>query len=132
MRYLKDTEKCDLYCDNMLVIKGVRMPIFIRFMAACILLISFSAYAEKCKYPAKPINWILRYCAIQVETDDEIVIQESSCFKVAKSDINTAEPCKMNEKYKTKICEEFMMKSNQFNSMHDCLASTRVSPYFSG
>jgi hypothetical protein len=96
------------------------------------MLSTLAARAAECTYPRKPINWIMRYCAMKVETDDEMVIQDSSCFRAAKNDINTTEPCKMKEKYKTMICDEFMMEAHKFKSKHDCLADTDITPFVSG
>jgi hypothetical protein len=103
-----------------------------KFAAILLMLAMPAVYAGDCAIPKKPINWILRYCAMVSETDDEVVIQDSPCFKAAAADINAAEPCKIKEKYKAKICKEFMMEAKNYKSLSDCLARDRTDPYVSG
>ncbi len=91
-----------------------------------------TAHAAECPYAAKPVNWILRYCAMVVGTDDEIEIQKSACFKTAGKDINAADACAMKERYKTRICEEFMMESKKYRSVSACLGDGEVKEFISG
>ena len=92
----------------------------------------FTAQAAECTYPAKPINWILRYCAMVVGTDDETEIQKSDCFKSAGRDANTTDECRMKERYKTMICEQFMMDASHHSKLEDCLKDDEIKPFISG
>lgn len=103
-----------------------------RILVILFSLVSLSVYAADCPYPKKPVNWILRYCAMHVESDDEILIHDSACFKQAKKDIDSAEVCQTNEKYKSKICDEFLMESHKYQTKDDCMADTEITPYISG
>ncbi len=103
-----------------------------RLAALLLTLLALNVQAADCRYPRKPINWIMRYCAMKVQTDDEVVIQDSACYKSAINDAAAADPCAMNKKYKTKICEEFMMEAKRLTSLKQCLADDEVTPYVSG
>lgn len=103
-----------------------------RIIAVLLVWMTVNALAAECPYPKKPINWILRYCSMKVETDDETIIQNSDCFKSAKNDVLASDVCKMNEKYKMKVCDEFMMESKKYKSLQECLADEDITPYVSG
>ena len=64
-----------------------------------IILFVLPSHAKECRYPAEPINWILKYCAYETQTDDEIAIQESPCFKAAQIDLSNVNKCNKNRKY---------------------------------
>lgn len=100
-----------------------------RIIAILLILFSVTAHAGSCPYPKKPINWILRYCAMQAATDDEVVIQDSPCFKEAVNDANSTDPCKTNEKYKAKICDGIMKDPNKYRSKTECMNDTELTPY---
>lgn len=51
-----------------------------------------------CEYEAEPINWDLRFCAHEAETDDEISLQLSPCFKAADKDLHDENKCKSSGK----------------------------------
>ncbi len=99
-----------------------------------LLILSSSLYlsAEECIYPAASINWIMRYCAFEAETDDEIVIQESACFKSAAQDLSSKDECKIKEKYKSKICEKINKIQKKHKSVAECLKDKKVGPFFAG
>ncbi len=89
---------------------------------------------QACPYPANSINWVLAYCANVAETDDEIMLQDSSCFKKAAADMNEKDECKINEKYKKKLCE-LRLKSTVTTykgSLEKCLQDKDIKPYFAG
>ncbi len=104
----------------------------IRWLVLLLLPFALTVHAGDCKYPKKPINWILRYCAMVSETDDEVVIQDSECFKEAKKDLDSTDTCGVKEKYKRKICEQFMMEIGKYQSVNDCLLHDKTAPYVSG
>lgn len=102
-----------------------------------VLLIAFSiqSYAKECPYSADPINWIMRYCAYKLETDDEIAIQDSKCFrdadKEADEDSKKQDSCEIKKKYKMKFCTE-SFKRNKYKNAPDCLKDPSVEPFFAG
>jgi hypothetical protein len=108
------------------------MTIIMRILTVILIFTPLYASAANCPYPKKPINWIARYCAMVVETDDETIIQDSPCFKASAQDMQAANTCQINEKYKTKICQEFMMESKKYASLQHCMNDPDISPYVSG
>jgi hypothetical protein len=87
-----------------------------------------------CAYPANSINWILAYCAYEIGTGDEITLQDSSCFKKAAGDLNQKDECKINGKYKKKLCE-LRLKSTvapYSGSVEKCLQDKEIIPFFAG
>ncbi len=90
------------------------------------------ANAKDCKYPNDPINWVLRYCGDVIQTDDEITIQDSACFKATRKDLEDKDKCKIKEKYKLWLCEKFLMKNKRYKSIQDCLNDNEVKPFFPG
>jgi len=103
-----------------------------KYIFILIALFSAFTYAKECKYSADPMNWVLRYCGYEVQTDDEIAIQDSSCFKAAKKDLDDADKCKTNEKYKSLLCQKHLMKDGKYTSVKDCLKDPDVKPFFAG
>lgn len=103
-----------------------------RLIALALLLLSSTAQAESCPYPKKPINWIMRYCAMKSETDDEVVIQASPCFKEAVADAGSAQVCETNKKYKSLICDELIKQPTKYRSKNDCMHDEEIAPYISG
>lgn len=95
-------------------------------------MLSAQANAKDCAYPADPINWVLRYCGHEIETDYEIAIQDSECFSAASSDLKAKDKCKINEKYKSKLCQKFLMKDKKYSTLKDCLKDPEVKPFFAG
>ncbi len=86
-----------------------------------------------CPYPADPINWVLRYCAFENQTGDEIVLQESKCFEKAQTDLNSKDSaCQIKEKYKLKYCETVVKKYRTHKTVKLCLEDNSVKPYFAG
>ena len=88
--------------------------------------------ASACPYPGDPLNWILRYCAFISETDDEIVIQNSSCFEKAENDLKNKNECATKENYKTKVCKIISKNSKKYKTTRDCLQDNEVKPFFAG
>ena len=89
--------------------------------------------AQSCPYPADPINWVAAYCGYVVETDDEIVIQQSKCFKDAETDLKNNDECSIKKKYKTKTCEFLIThKYASYKSVDACLKDKKVKPFFAG
>jgi hypothetical protein len=92
-----------------------------------------SADSSRCLYPAKPINWILKYCSLIAETDDEIAIQGTQCFKRAQSDLKSKDECAVKTKYKTKACTLLLSKKyTDHKSVADCLKDKDVEPFVAG
>lgn len=98
------------------------------------LIIFFSAqgFANSCPYPAESINWVMRYCAFKAATDDEVVIQNSPCFKSAAKDLEQKDSCNIKEKYKSMFCTERIKIDKKYKSVQDCLRDTSVLPFFAG
>ncbi len=94
---------------------------------------SSKAKVEACTYPGSPINWIVGYCAYIAETDDEIAIQESNCFKQAVPDLKVKDECSIIKKYKTKSCE-YAIKQKMIKALTivDCLKGTEIKPFVAG
>lgn len=88
--------------------------------------------AKPCPYPADPINWILKYCAGEAQTDDEIAIQDSACFKKAEVDLNSKNECAIKEKYKKKICDSVLKSGKRYKSLQLCLSDKKIEPFFAG
>lgn len=103
-----------------------------KYIFLTIALFVVSAHSKECIYPADPINWLLRFCGYQIQTDDEIAIQVSACFKSAEKDLKESNKCKMNEKYKSQLCKTFLMKDKKYVSLKDCLNDPDVKPFFAG
>ncbi len=97
-----------------------------------ILLVLIQNQASACLYPAEPINWILRYCALESGTDDEIVIQKSSCYKSAEKDLKDNNKCKISGKYKALVCEKVLKKESKYKDLKGCLHDPAVKPFFAG
>ena len=85
-----------------------------------------------CPYPESPINWVMKYCAYIAETDDEIAIQESQCFKAAAGDLGNKDECAVKKKYKTMACEQIKKLGGKHRSIADCVADTKVAPFLAG
>lgn len=103
------------------------LPFFLNFSAIA------SPIKESCNIPAHPINWIMRYCAVKNQTDDEITIQNSQCFKTASKDLSTKEECKIKTKYKKKFCLEYWLKNRASNSsLAKCLMNQKIQPFHVG
>lgn len=98
-------------------------------LAILMLLCPLIAQAAPCPYPANPINWVMRYCAMVAESDDLIVIQRTACFKEAMKDLLPADPCAVKEKYKTKICQDYLMETKKYKSVEDCVKNADIEPY---
>ncbi len=92
-----------------------------------------SADTSRCLYPAKPINWIMKYCSLVAETDDEIAIQESQCVKRAQADLKSKDECAVKTKFKTKTCTLLLSKKyTDHKSVADCLKDKDVEPFVAG
>lgn len=90
--------------------------------------------ASDCPYPAHPMNWIMAYCAFIAETDDEIAIQDSACFKKASSELkNLKNECATKKKYKAKKCELLIKeKVVAHKTVEECLKDESIRPFFAG
>ena len=87
---------------------------------------------EPCPYPADPINWILRYCAFENHTGDEIALQNSKCFEKAQPDLAKGNSCLIKEKYKLKYCEAVVKNNKTHKTAQSCLEDPSVKPFFAG
>ncbi|WP_141733804.1 hypothetical protein [Oligoflexus tunisiensis] len=86
-----------------------------------------------CPYPGAPINWILAYCAREMNTGDEIALQNSPCFQKAEKDLSQKDECAINKKYKTKVCRDLAAKdAKHHSSIQDCLKDQKVEPFYAG
>ena len=86
-----------------------------------------------CPYPGKPVNWALRYCAIEYQTDDEIFLQKSECFTNALADLHSKRnPCQIKEKYKRLYCKALVEKNRTRESVTVCLEDHSIQPFFAG
>lgn len=86
-----------------------------------------------CSIDGAPINWIARYCGFIAETDDEIVIQESPCFKAAASDLKEKSECGISTKYKRKLCELVVKeKRTDHKTVSSCLGDQGIKPFVAG
>ena len=86
-----------------------------------------------CPYPAEPVNWVLRYCAIEYQTDDEIFLQKSDCYIKALADLHSkGNACLIKEKYKRKYCEARVKKYRTRKSVTLCLEDPSIKPFFAG
>lgn len=103
-----------------------------KYLFLFLIVFSTQAEAKECAYPAEPINWILRFCGHAIQSDDEIAIQDSHCFKSAEKDLKNKDLCKVNEKYKTKLCQKLMEKEKKYKFLPDCLKDAGVKPFFAG
>lgn len=128
-----------LYCD--ILPTCLAIPVHMRCCliimmsrALAVLVLSglFAAQAAPCSFPGHSLNWILRYCAMSVGSDDETLIRSSPCLAEAQKDSHAANQCSTNEKYKTKMCHEFLMESKKYKSINDCLNDKEIVPYISG
>jgi hypothetical protein len=89
--------------------------------------------SQSCPYPADPINWVVGYCGYVIGTDDEIVIQESKCFKDAEADLKNNDACSIKKKYKTRTCQFLIThKYASYKSVDACLKDKEVKPFFAG
>jgi hypothetical protein len=88
---------------------------------------------DTCLYPADPVNWILRYCAFENGTGDEIALQKSECFKNALPDLNSkGNSCQIKKKYKLKYCEAVVKKHKTHKTAQLCLEDNSIKPFFAG
>ena len=88
---------------------------------------------KACLYPEDPINWIMAYCASEVGTDDEIALQESSCFKKAEADLKQKNECGIKAKYKKMLCSNLIRKKLASKDKIDsCLKDESIKPFFAG
>ncbi len=90
-------------------------------------------FSRICPYPANALDWIVYYCGFVAGTDDEVVIQEGSCFKTARGDLKRKDECVVKEKYKTKTCE--ILVKNQYvthKTVADCLKDSSIIPFLEG
>jgi hypothetical protein len=86
-----------------------------------------------CPYPGETVNWALRYCAAEYQTDDEIFLQASPCFENARAFLNSKmNACKIKEMYKQKYCEVLVKKYRTRESVTLCLEDHSVKPFFTG
>ena len=86
-----------------------------------------------CPYPADPVNWVLRYCAIEYQTDDEIFLQSTPCYEKALADLHSkGNACKIKEKYKRLSCKALVDKHRTQESVTLCLEDHSIKPFFAG
>ena len=86
-----------------------------------------------CPYPGEPINWILRACAIEYQSDDEIFLKKTPCFELALADLHSkANACQIKEKYKRQSCKMLVEKYRTRESVLLCLEDHNVKPYYAG
>ena len=86
-----------------------------------------------CPYPGEPINWVLRACAIEYQTDDEIFLQKTPCFETALADLHSkADTCQIKEKYKRRYCTTVVEKFRTRESVTLCLEDHSIKPFFAG
>ena len=86
-----------------------------------------------CSHPGEPINWVLRYCAIEYQTDDEIFLQKSKCFEKALADVHSkGNACQIKEKYKRLSCKALVEKYRTRESVTLCLEDHSLKPFFAG
>jgi len=86
-----------------------------------------------CPYPGDPVNWVLRYCALEYQTDDEIFLQATPCFEKARAFLNSKmNACKIKEKYKRLSCKTLVEKYRTQKSVTLCLEDHSVKPFFAG
>lgn len=88
---------------------------------------------SSCPYPGAPVNWALRYCAVEYQTDDEIFLQASPCFEKARAILNSKiNACKIKEKFKRKYCQVLVEKYRTRESVTLCLEDHSIKPFFAG
>lgn len=86
-----------------------------------------------CPYSGEPINWVLRYCAIEYQTDDEIFLQKTPCFEKALADLHSkAGACQIKEKYKRHYCKTAVEKFRIRESVVLCMEDHSIKPFFAG
>lgn len=86
-----------------------------------------------CPHPADPINWVLRYCAFENHTDDEIALQATQCFTYARADLNSKRnACLIKEKYKRLYCKALVEKQQTYESVTLCMEDHSIKPFFAG
>jgi len=86
-----------------------------------------------CPYPGEPINWVLRACALENHTDDEISLQKTPCFELALVDLHSkANACKIKEKYKRQSCKMLVERYRTQESVILCLEDHSIKPFFAG
>ena len=86
-----------------------------------------------CPHPGDPINWVLRYCAIEYQTDDEIFLQKSDCYINALADVHSkGNACQIKEKYKRLSCKALVVKYRTRKSVTLCLEDHSLKPFFAG
>jgi len=86
-----------------------------------------------CPHPGDPVNWVLRYCAIEYQTDDEIFLQKSECYINALADVHSkGNACKIKEKYKRLSCKALVEKYRTRKSVTLCLEDHSLKPFFAG
>ena len=88
---------------------------------------------RSCPYPGEPVNWALRYCAIEYQTDDKIFLQATPCFENARALLNSKiNACKIKEKFKQKYCKILVEKYRTRESVTLCLEDHSIKPFFAG
>ncbi len=86
-----------------------------------------------CLYPGKPVNWVLRYCAIEYQTDDEIFLRTTPCFEKALADLHSkGNACQIKENYKRHYCKVLVEKYHTRDSVTLCLEDHSIKPFFVG
>ncbi len=86
-----------------------------------------------CPHPGEPVNWVLRYCAIEYQTDDEIFLQKSDCYIKGLADVHSkGNACKIKEKYKRLSCKALVEKYRARESVTLCLEDHSLKPFFVG
>ncbi len=78
----------------------------------------------------------MKYCAYVAETDDEVAIQDSKCFKDASADVADPDKCEIKRKYKDKLCLEITKgargEKKAYFSVDSCVADKSIKPFFAG
>jgi hypothetical protein len=73
---------------------------------------------NSCVAPGKRIHWVVDYCMLKMETDDEIAV--SGCIeKEARRRVRNA--CASNTYFKRRMCETMIRNGSRAGTVAQCL-----------
>lgn len=100
----------------MRIARCIRLPIVLAFFAATW---TSSASAEnRCIAAGEPVHWIVDYCMLKMETDDEIAV--SGCIEKERKR-RFANACASNTHFKKRMCERMIRNETRAGTAMQCV-----------
>ena len=94
---------------------GIRLPVALALFATWI---SFANAENRCVAAGEPVHWVVDYCMLKMETDDEIAV--SGCIEKERKR-RFANACASNTHFKKRMCERMIRNGTRAGTAMRCV-----------